>query len=105
MTLTELFTNIANAIRAKTGSTEPIIAEDFPSAIEAIDVGVSCNTCTITIADDAFKEDNFPTISCTVLENNTIQTVTETITSDYKQINNVVCGSTAVIIPAEGTSL
>lgn len=39
MTLTELFTNIANAIRAKTGSTEPIIAEDFPSAIEAIPVG------------------------------------------------------------------
>lgn len=39
MTLTELFTNIANAIRAKTGSTEPIIAEDFPSAIEAIEVG------------------------------------------------------------------
>lgn len=39
MTLTELFTNIASAIRAKTGSTEPIIAEDFPSAIEAIPVG------------------------------------------------------------------
>ena len=39
MTLTELFTNIANAIRAKTGSTEPIIAEDFPSAIEAIEAG------------------------------------------------------------------
>lgn len=39
MTLTELFTNIANAIRAKTGSTEPIVAEDFPSAIEAIEVG------------------------------------------------------------------
>jgi hypothetical protein len=41
MTLTELFTNIANAIRAKTGSTEPIIAEDFPSAIEAIPIGGS----------------------------------------------------------------
>ena len=39
MTLTDLFTNIANAIRAKTGSTEPIVAEDFPSAIEAIPVG------------------------------------------------------------------
>ena len=43
MTLTELFTNIANAIRVKTGSTESIIAEDFPSAIEAIEVGVSEN--------------------------------------------------------------
>lgn len=35
--------DIANSIRAKTGSTEPIIAEDFPSAIEAIEVGISEN--------------------------------------------------------------
>lgn len=58
MTLTELFTNIANAIRAKTGSTEPIIAEDFPSAIEAISTsssgGVSLITTTIT--DEQLEE-------------------------------------------------
>ena len=34
--LTELFTNIANAIRAKTGDTAAIKATDFPSAIEGI---------------------------------------------------------------------
>lgn len=39
-TLTELFTNIANAIRSKTGNTASIKAEDFPSAINGISVGV-----------------------------------------------------------------
>lgn len=33
MTLTQLFTNIANAIRAKTGSITKIKAEDFPNEI------------------------------------------------------------------------
>lgn len=36
MTLTELFTSIANAIRTKTGGTAAIKAEDFPSAIAGI---------------------------------------------------------------------
>ena len=36
MTLTELFTSIANAIRTKTGGTAAIKAEDFPSAIGEI---------------------------------------------------------------------
>ena len=37
--LTRLFTDIANAIRNKTGSTEPIIADAFPTAIDAIPSG------------------------------------------------------------------
>ena len=37
--LSELFTDTANAIRGKTGGTEPIVAEDFPTAIEGISVG------------------------------------------------------------------
>ena len=37
--LTGLFTDIANAIRNKTGSTEPIIADAFPTAIDAIPSG------------------------------------------------------------------
>lgn len=39
-TLTELFTDTANAIRSKTGSASPIKADDFPSAISSISVGV-----------------------------------------------------------------
>lgn len=38
-TLTELFTNIANAIRSKKGTTEPINAQNFASEIESIEVG------------------------------------------------------------------
>ena len=36
MTLTQLFTAIANAIRAKTGSSETIKAENFPTEINSI---------------------------------------------------------------------
>lgn len=39
-TLTELFTDTANAIRSKTGGTAPIKADDFPSVISGISVGV-----------------------------------------------------------------
>lgn len=39
MTLIQLFTNIANAIRAKTGSSETIKAEDFPTEIADITTG------------------------------------------------------------------
>lgn len=39
MTLTQLFTNIANAIRAKTGSSETIKAENFPTEIANITTG------------------------------------------------------------------
>lgn len=38
-TLTSLFTDIADAIRAKSGGTDPIVADDFPSAIAAIPSG------------------------------------------------------------------
>ena len=36
-TLTGLFTDIADAIRTKTGSTESIVADNFPEVIAAID--------------------------------------------------------------------
>lgn len=39
MTLTQLFTNIANAIRAKTGSSSTIIASNFPTEITNIELG------------------------------------------------------------------
>lgn len=39
MTLTELFTGIANAIRSKDGTTATITAEDFPARITAIPSG------------------------------------------------------------------
>ena len=38
-TLTSLFSDIADAIRAKTGETNTIIADNFPTAIAAIPTG------------------------------------------------------------------
>ena len=38
-TLTSLFSDIADAIRAKTGSSAAIVADNFPSAIAAISTG------------------------------------------------------------------
>ena len=45
--LAELFTAIANAIRTKTGGTDAIVAEDFPTAIEGIETGGSGGTGTL----------------------------------------------------------
>lgn len=50
-TLASLFTAIADAIRAKTGSAEPIVADDFPTAISNISAG--SNKSTFTIEDIA----------------------------------------------------
>ena len=56
MTLTELFTAIANAIRAKTGKTESIVAENFPSEIEAIKTGAE-NVVEFTAPKGRMKGD------------------------------------------------
>ena len=105
MTLTELFTNIANAIRAKTGSTEPIIAEDFPSAIEAIPVGGAVDLDaevteqeTIAASQDALVGDIMAALegkavgggssvnTCTVNINNTY--AEQTLCIDYTTFEN-----------------
>lgn len=45
--LAELFTAIANAIRTKNGSTDAIVAENFPTAIEEIETGGSGSPSTL----------------------------------------------------------
>ena len=47
-TLGSLFDDIANAIRSKTGNSEPIIADDFPDEIVAIQSGDSLDTSDAT---------------------------------------------------------
>lgn len=46
-TLTDLFANIANAIRAKTGDTNTISAANFPNAINNIPAGATVVTGTV----------------------------------------------------------
>lgn len=48
--LKDLFTAIANAIRSKTGSDEPIVADNFPTAIEAITGGGEVGDDYVAIA-------------------------------------------------------
>lgn len=51
MTLIQLFTNIANAIRTKTGSIETIKAEDFPTEIASITTGIDTSDANATAGD------------------------------------------------------
>lgn len=52
-TLASLFTDIAAAIRAKTGKTDKLVADDFPTAIAGITTGVNTSDATVTAADVA----------------------------------------------------
>lgn len=47
-TLNDLFTGIANAIRAKNGSTETIIADNFPTEIANLKAGFDYNNQNVT---------------------------------------------------------
>ena len=55
--LTALFTGIADAIRAKTGSSEQIVADDFPTAIAAISTKTLVQT-TVSMSNSATKSIN-----------------------------------------------
>lgn len=48
-TLTSLFADIANAIREKTGGTEPIKADQFPEAISAIPAAKKTVSVTLSV--------------------------------------------------------
>lgn len=75
MTLTELFTEIANAIRDKKNVTYKIIASDFPEEIRSISTGDESNFI-ITNYWDLLLDGNygyFPTQVCEQLLNGTYQ--------------------------------
>ena len=55
-TLTGLFTDIADAIREKTGGTESIVADNFPAAIEGIDTGSKTVDITLTFTDGGWSD-------------------------------------------------
>ena len=72
MTLTQLFTAIANAIRAKTGSSDSIVAEDFPDEISTIETGKLTQE-EYNTADDDLDD---------ILENTVVQSGTISITQN-----------------------
>ena len=66
--LTDLFTAIANAIRSKTGSTDSIVADDFPDAIAAISGGGSDagTVCYVYDPEKEYEECSIPVIGRTI---------------------------------------
>ena len=70
--LIELLTNIANAIRSKKGTTEPINAQDFATEIESIEVGGGSNEIwtgtTLVSKEDVFIENIYANTQLTIPE-------------------------------------
>lgn len=65
MALTDFFTQIADSIRSKDGTTEPIVATDFPQRILDIPSGGSglpsnIKTGTFTVAEDTTETITIP---------------------------------------------
>lgn len=59
--LSSLFTDIADAIRAKTGKTETIVADNFPAEIAVIETGDNMVSVTYSLGSGTllyFDEDN-----------------------------------------------
>jgi hypothetical protein len=88
ITLTELFTDIANAIRKRTGSTDKIVADNFPTAVADIVVN---NRVFVSILDKTIQ----------TIDESTLKSVS--IIREYAFSN---CSSlTSVVIPDSVTSI
>ena len=80
MSLTTLFSDIADAIRAKTGSSATIVANNFPSAIASIPAGSKMELASVSNLNNLFNSQgdsisnllyvapDFDTTGCTTME-------------------------------------
>lgn len=81
-TLTELFTNIANSIRSKTGGTAQIKAEDFPAEIGDISVGIIPEGTTSITQNGTYDVTAFASASVAVPASGITPTGTKNITAN-----------------------
>lgn len=89
-TLTSLFTDIADAIRAKTGSSAAIVADDFPTEIASIPSGGGGLVLITTLPDYeiAFEDTEFATwtpstTAKAILATQTLGTFTASTLANY----------------------
>lgn len=92
-TLSDLFTGIADAIRAKNGGTEVIVADNFPTEIQNLKTGFDYNNHNvITIPDYGFK-------NCTNLRSVDCYSLTSVGTSAFEN-----CKSLKTVILYDGVT-
>lgn len=93
-TLTETFTNIANAIRTKTGKEDAMTPAEMVGEIEGIEVGANIQTCTVYMSKTTDAGGVIMGYGATQLIDGVLTPYT-TIASAQTQweITNVVCGT------------
>lgn len=116
-TLISLFSDIADAIRSKTGSTDTIIADDFPEAIAAIETQSAYETCNVTIkVSGAISEaylyyrqiiNGSPVLVCEIIETSTKSKTITVIKGERVHFNHyanmIMSYNTSSGIEEEGT--
>jgi hypothetical protein len=103
MTLTQLFTNIANAIRSKKGTSGTIVAENFPQEISSIvtpnlqskSVNITQNGTTTVTPDSGYNGLDEVTVATNVEPDieydfsTSVVNSTSVLASAVKRINNI----------------
>ena len=70
--LTSLFSDIASAIRSKTGSSATIVADAFPSAISAISVGYNPSGTLTIPANGIYNVASYASVKVSTGTNNSL---------------------------------
>ncbi len=81
-TLNGLFTAIANSLRSKTSSSGKIVADDFPSVIDGLKIGVTPSGTRSITANGTYDVTNYASASVNVPSTGITPSGTKTITTN-----------------------
>ncbi len=102
-TLTSLFSDIADAIRAKTGGTADIVADEFPDAIDAIPQGGSVTVEPLSVTENgtytAPTGKAYSPVTVNVPTGGIVPftKITVTVTADRQTLGNVIDFFTTIV--------